>query len=143
MDFKVTSTKNTSGVDKKKKTGRSSAASGVDFASMVDQASATSDVKEMSPLAPTIPVANSLMGTPHTVPSDPQERGAYMLDQLEELEKDILSGNPTKAAERLKQALELTPDGYENLPAGQKQIVDEINLRAATEIAKLEVSDAE
>ena len=64
-----------------------------------------------------------------------------MLEQLEELEKDILSGSPTLAAQRLKAALAAQAENRESLTPAQQTVLDEIDARAAIEVAKLETQN--
>jgi hypothetical protein len=62
-----------------------------------------------------------------------------MLSTLEDLEKDILSGNPTQAITKLKEALATKAINRDDLSPKMKNLLDEIELRASIEVAKLEV----
>lgn len=137
--MKITDTKKVNQTNKKKKTNRAN--TGPSFASMVDQAGDT-----QAPKGPAAPAGISALDAPvyeegaaqEQVPSDAKERGKYMLDRLEELEREILSGEPSQAAARLKQALETKAINRDDLPPRLKELLDEIELRANIEVAKLE-----
>ena len=129
--------------NRKKKTSNADRTDGPSFGSMLESASGVDEAQPAQPAAPTTPVQNHLINTPQDeiVPDEPQERGKYILDQLEELERDILISSPTEAVNKLKKALETAPQGAENLNPKQQQILDEIDMRAAVEIAKSEVEE--
>jgi hypothetical protein len=71
------------------------------------------------------------------VPTNSKERGYYILDLLEELEKDILSGGETKAVAKLEEALKSPAVDTENLPQVVRDLMDEIDMRASLEVEKL------
>ncbi len=139
MDIKIGSNRGPAGVDKKKKTNRTGAAGGPSFTEMVESASAADDVSEIQQITPVRGVGGNFQGGGNQyVPTDARERGEYMLSRLEELEQDILSGNPTAAAAQLKRALETEAVDRENLSPRLREVLDEIELRASVEVAKLE-----
>lgn len=127
---------NSSGVsktDKSKKSGKTSAADKAKFSSMVDalnQVEAPESVESVEARSG---------GKKGYVPQDPAERGAWMLAKLEQLYADILAGEPTAAAEDLRAALASDVIDRASLPDHLRRLVDEIDVRSAVEIAKLEV----
>jgi|GEM_PF-1262696 len=142
MDIKVNTNAGTPKVDKKKKTG-ASAASGAAFASLLNQASNNDEIETLSPTlgGAGVLVEEDIKNPYADIPTEPEARSAYMLDALEELEQDILTGNPTDAVMKLKRALEAQSDGYDALTSAQQEIADEIDLRASVEIAKIEAEN--
>lgn len=140
MDIKVNTNTGTAKLDKKKKAGGANAAQGAAFASLLNQASNNDEVEALSPSTPGagVLVEEEVRNPYDNIPTEPEARGAYMLDALEELEQDILTGNPTTAIEKLKHALATQTQGYEGLSPAQQEIADEIDLRASVEIAKVE-----
>ena len=140
MDIKVTGPKGTQETKKTKKTNKAGPAAGPSFASMLDPASETQETTAPSSVTGVSGIRSNplpLEGQ-EEIPQEPGEHGAYLLQQLEELEKDILSGSPTQAVERLKQALENSPLDQATLTEKQREILDELHLRAAVEVAKIE-----
>lgn len=122
--------------DKKKKTGQASQADRARFSSMVDaltQVEAPETVEAVE--------GRTGGGKKGYVPQEAAERGAWMLQKLEQLYADILAGEPTAAAEDLRQALATTPIDRASLPDHLRRLVDEIDVRSAVEIAKLEASN--
>lgn len=141
MDFKVTGTPTSTKTDKKKKPASASATGAAAFSSLLDQASGTSEVAPTTPVASSMPATGILVEDAPAqpdVPKDPEGRSSYILDALEELEQDILSGSPTSAVNKLKQALATQAESYNSLSQAQKEIADEIDLRASIEIAKID-----
>ena len=141
MDIKVTGPKGPQKTDKKKNANRSGKADGPSFASLVEAASTEGVESTQSANAVTGVTAQTHYQTPvgeESVPQEPKEHGAYLLKQLEELERDILSGSPTQAVQRLKNALEQSPLDSATLTEKQRTILDALHLRAAVEVAKIE-----
>lgn len=143
VDIKIGGPQGPARTNKSKSSTKANKAGGPSFSSLVDQASANETVEETQAVTPAAPVQNDLAGgSPYAageeVPTNPKDRGTYMLQKLEELEQDILTGSPTIAIERLKQALATAPQGVESLNTQQREILDEIDLRAAIEVAKME-----
>ena len=133
--MKITDSKNISSVNKKKKSSKSGNASGVSFDSMVEaatsvEANASVDaVKNVNP---------DQSGSSSYIPNTAEELGNYMLDKLEELEQDILSGNSSSAVERLKEALETEAIDRDQLSPKLLEILNEIEVRVSIEVAKME-----
>ena len=132
----VTSADRKKAPSKTKKTGASS------FDALVNQASGGGEVTETAPVQGVSPVMSGLAEhhpqpeNEEEVPTNPQERGAYMLKQLENLEQDILSGQMTEAAAKLAKAIQTPAEG--NAPSEKMQeVLDEIDLRAGVEVEKL------
>lgn len=131
---KVSGPRGPSAASKKKKTGGASSADGPSFASLVDSADgvAATDAVET--------VERREGGKKGGyVPQEATERGAWMLDKLEQLYASILAGDPAVAMADLRQALATEALDYDKLPDHLKRLVDEIDVRSAVEIAKLEV----
>ena len=76
------------------------------------------------------------------VPKQGRERGHYILDILAELQQDILAGQGTTALHRLQVALRQQAVDWADLPPRLREILTEIDLRAALEVAKLTPVDA-
>ena len=140
MNIKVDRNSRISQTSKKGKANKTKSVGGPSFASMVEQAKGVEGVENTT--------AVSGVGTPtyngalfDDVPSEARGRGAYMLDQLEELEQDILTGNPTIAIEKLRAALGTEATGVDALPPHIQGLLDEIELRASVEVAKVEEGD--
>jgi hypothetical protein len=139
MNIKITGPGGVQETQKSKKTKRSGKTDGPSFADLLDSATTvdapeeTAEVRSLTALG-----AQSSYVLTEEVPQDPQQHGAYLLQQLEELERDILSGSPTEAVQRLKQALEQSPLKDATLNERQQKILDALHLRASVEIAKIE-----
>lgn len=142
--MKVDNTGKTQGVSKSKKSNKSNKASGVSFDQMVEQASGVGGV-EATEATSSVGGVDAVHGggSSYEVPEDAKGRGQYMLDRLEELEKDILSGNDSGAVYRLKQAIESEAVDIADISPELREILDEIEMRASIEIAKMEAAQGE
>ncbi|MAI08807.1 MAG: hypothetical protein CMF61_07595 [Magnetococcales bacterium] len=140
--MKVNNSNKTQGVSKSKKSNKSNKASGVSFDKMVESAGSVENV-EAAEAASSVGSVGGVSGGSYGVPEDAEGRGQYMLNQLEDLEKDILSGKDSGAVYRLKQAIESEAVDVENISPELKKILDEIELRASVEIAKMEAASEE
>lgn len=69
---------------------------------------------------------------------DASARGQQLVAELEALEHDILAGTPNQAIEKLQHTLATTPINRERLTPHQQKLLDEIEMRAAVEVAKAE-----
>ena len=139
---KVTDTRGITNVGKSKKSSKSNKASGVSFDSLVEKAGGVQNVEATENVAGVDAVESATEGksTGFSVPEHAEERGNYMLDVLEELEKDILSGNESVAVEKLRKALDTKAIDVDSLSPKLKGILEEIEMRAAVEVAKIEES---
>lgn len=141
---KITDTQKSGQVGKSKKSSKSKNTSGVHFDQFIEAAQEASALDEVLDVAGSSFVegisSEAERSTGFTVPEKAKERGAYILDVLEDLEKDILSGNKSVAVEKLRQALETKAIDVQDIPSQLKDILDEIELRAALEVAKVEES---
>jgi hypothetical protein len=141
MTIKINDSKSVTATGKKKKTsgapktGEGSFASLIDQASNVEQTAATAGVAGVGGVAPR--VFDDTVGD--DVPRDARGRSSYLLDKLNDLQKDILAGNPTTALEKIRQALATEAIDRHDLPPHVRALVDEIDMRAEVEIAKAEV----
>lgn len=139
--MKVNDSKNISSSGKTKKKSGTGKASGASFESMVDAARGA-DKAEATAKASKVQGVDSIDAnesrTPSGVPQDAKGRGNYMLEQLEELEKEILTGRATDAVERLKNALDTQAIDIDQISPRLKEILDEIDMRASVEVAKIE-----
>jgi hypothetical protein len=141
--MKVDNSGKTQGVSKNKKSGKSSKSSGVSFDHLVEKASGADNV-EATESTSSLGIIDSVQsGMADSVPDDAEGRGQYMLEQLEDLEKDILNGNDSGAVYRLKQAVESVAVDMDQVSPELQSILDEIELRASVEIAKMEASTDE
>ncbi len=141
MTIKVNDSKSVTSTSKKKKTSNAPKTGEGSFSSLVDKAagagetSAASSVDGVSGVAPR--VFDGAVGD--DVPRDARGRGNYLLEKLDDLQKDILTGDPTVALEKIRHALEVEAIDRDELPPKLRDLVDEIDMRASIEIAKVEV----
>ncbi len=139
MNIKVTGPNKTTATDKTKKTNKPSSTDASAFSSMVESAQSVDAVEEKQQFSGSaqqtyIPEAEN------KVPEDTGGRLEFLLDQLQELEKDILSGNETRALERIKEALKTTAKDKDAMPAQVQELMDEVEARAEIEVAKMEAA---
>lgn len=136
MNIKVN---NSSSVKKSAKATKlqASQAEGLGFASALQQAQTPSDVQETGTVASVDAVNNFVFDSSEQVPTESKQRGYYILDLLEELEQDILQGKQTAVTERLEKALSTDAVDKEALPPVVRELMDEIDARAAIELEKL------
>lgn len=132
--MKVTDSKNINATTGKKKTRKGSAADGASFSSMVEAARAIQHGDALD--APQ--GVSSFAAGGDAVPSDGRGRSAYLLAQLDTLEQDILGGAPTQALEKLKAALNTDAVDRAELSPEALKLLEELELRASVEVAKLE-----
>ena len=138
MNIKVNNSGRVSQTSKKGKANKTNKTDGPSFASMVEQAQGVEDTQSASAVSGVGSTPAYTGPLQDDVPTEARGRGAYMLDQLEELEQDILSGSPTQAVEKLRAALGTEATGAEELPTHVKTLLDEIEMRVSVEIAKME-----
>ena len=141
---KITDTKNISQVGKTKKSSKSGKASGVSFDALVEAAGGIENIEAAEGVSNVDTVESATDGGRRTgfeVPEHAEERGAYLLDVLGELEQDILSGHQSVAIEKLRRALETKAIDWDDIPEKLQNILHEIEMRAAVEVAKLDVSN--
>lgn len=141
--MKVNNTKGTTSVSKNKKSGKSKGTSSVSFDAMVDALTGAERVDSTAATSATSSVSSvDSDASSHSsyVPSDAKGRGGYMLDNLEQLEKDILSGSASDAVEKLKTALETEVVDMDKISPKLQKILDEIEMRASVEVAKMEAA---
>lgn len=139
MNIKVNGPGRTGNVDKKKKTQRSGESSGVNFSDLLESLQGAS---ALSPTAPTRGVGGvgGYVGNfDEEAPKDAQGRSNWLVERLEELQRDILAGEPTQAVERLRRALADKALDLHALPPQVRALVEEIELRASVEMAKIEM----
>jgi len=136
MNIKVN---NSSSVKKSNKSGKSTAsqAEGLGFASALQQAQQTNDVDSAQQAFAVEEVTSFVLDAADQVPTQAKQRGYYILDLLEELEQDILTGKQTQVTEKLEKALAVDSVDKESLPPVVKDLMDEIDARAQIELEKL------
>lgn len=137
MDIKVTGP---GGVKSTDKTKAKKKVDGPSFSSFLDQTTASSEVNNVT--APASAFDSPVTLVDENIPKEPGKHSAYLLDQLAELEKDILSASPTEAAANLQKALDQLPQTH-NLTPEQQAVMDEVQMRAAVELAKLTQTEDE
>ncbi|MFZ2619458.1 MAG: flagellar assembly protein FliX [Alphaproteobacteria bacterium] len=138
IDIKIAGPSGTKEADKAKKARRPTDPNAPSFSSMLDAAEAEGLSAANSP-ASLGGVAHVGMFVPEQdIPQDSQGHSRYLLEQLESLERDVLTGSPSVAAANLKRALAALPTDTVQLSDKQQKIVDELQLRASVEVAKLE-----
>ncbi len=143
MNIKIDGNKTVGSVSKKKKSSGAGKTSGVKFGQMVDAikgADAVSGAEGVEAVESTSSEGSGPVD-PYNIPQDARGRGKYMLDRLEDLEKDILSGNPTDAIEKLRHALDTEAIDRAELSPKLIEILDEIDMRASVEVAKMETAN--
>lgn len=139
--MKVNNSKGVQSTEKKKKSSSTSKAQGAAFDAMVDKIAGVDNVEAASGVAGVSSVDSvdaDAAGSADYVPTDAQGRGNYMLESLEQLERDILAGHDTAALEKLKTALATQAIDADQIPERLREILDEIEMRASVEIAKME-----
>jgi len=137
--MKVTDSKNVSSINKAKKSNKAKRVGGPSFDSMVEKASQVERTEAAVPTS-NIMVDNFSIAN-ETVPDDAQGRGHYLLDALEEFEKDILLGKDSAALERLRVALQTQAIDIDQVPQKLREVLDEIDMRASIELAKAESNE--
>lgn len=146
MNIRITSNKagDAAGAKKKTKTQTTSGPSFADVLAETGTASALETPESIAGGAGTGTTTQAPTYIPldvDDIPKEPKPHATYLMEQLEILEQDILTGSPTQAVENLKRALELSPLDHANLSTKQKEILDQLHLRAAVEAAKMETGD--
>ena len=139
--MKVSDSKTIQSLSKKKKTSKASSADAASFAGMVDKTGDISDIQAPSGVD-ALSALNSVVldDDAFYVPTEGKARGYLILDLLEELEKEILSGEPSQAIERLRIALDTQAVNLDELSPKVKELLEEIDVRASIEVAKLEAA---
>lgn len=137
MNIKITGSSGAQKTDKSKKSGKSSAANKAKFDSLLDSLMQTQGADGVDHVQA---VSGGEKSGQSYIPQDAAERSAWMLEKLEKLYADILAGAPTAAAKELREALATAVENRDDLPEELKQLVNEIDVRSAVEIAKLEAS---
>ena len=132
---KINSNTGVNKTSKNKKTGQTSAADSAKFSSLIDALTQVDapDAVESS--------TDKKGGKPSYVPQEAAERSAWMLQKLEQLYADILAGEPTAVVEDLRAALASEVIDRDQLPEHLRRLVDEIDVRSAVELAKLEAGN--
>ena len=141
--MKISNTKNAAAIGKAKKSGKSNKTSGVSFDSLVEKAGAVDKTQATAGVDAVDGVSSGASGAGRYIPQDAEGRGEYMLTQLEELERDILNGKHSGAVHRLKEALQTQAVNREDMSDELLAILDEIEMRASVEVAKMEASKDE
>lgn len=137
MNFKINNTTSAKKADKSKKTAKASAAEGSSFASALQNASQSESVDGTSSVSSVASVESFVYDQSSQVPLEAKSRGYYILDLLEELEKDILSGNETKVISKLEEALNTQAIDKDSLPPTVQELLDQIESRALIELEKV------
>ncbi len=129
-----------------KKAKKASASGGVGFADILSQADEAGDSAAAAPVADAATVAavnNSLLSLQEVPEDEYRDRkaaaqGRITLDKLEDLRHQLLSGTIAFSTLRnLEQVIE-SQRKFTAFDPRLKEILDEIELRAAVELAKLE-----
>ncbi|MCP4355344.1 MAG: hypothetical protein GY793_06860 [Proteobacteria bacterium] len=138
MNFKVSNTQDIKKSSKKSKVSASKTES-LGFADALQDAQSTDDVGLVETVAnvDTIQPVFVDTGSSKEVPEKAKDRGYYILDLLEELEKDILLGKETAVSQKLENALKTQAKDIDELPQVVKDLMQEIELRASLELEKL------
>lgn len=139
MNIKVTGPGRTGNVDKKKKTQSSSASGDVRFAELLESLQGAAAATPTMPVQGRGGVGSYTGGFDEEAPKDPQGRSNWLVERLEDLQRDILAGEPTLAVEKLRRALADKAMDINALPPQVRTLIEEIELRASVEMAKIEM----
>lgn len=145
MSIKVGQTGSASGVSGTKKSSKTGGSSGVDFASFLggaDEADSASSVASLSGVSG-IEALLSVQNVGDATQGGAKRKraidyGASLLDELEDLRMGLLTGQISKA-KLIKLAQILRTKKEEGLDPKLLEILEDIELRAEVELAKLQV----
>lgn len=135
IDIKTTGPGGVKATDKKKAATRAGATGGPSFASLLEEAAGASNTPETTSL-PTTAYTPLPSGDDEQPPSS-KKQATRLLDALQNLAEDALSGQPTAALGKLQSYLATTALDKDQLTDAQKQALDEVETRAAVEAEKL------
>ena len=136
MNFKINSTANVNKTEKGKKSSKASSSDASSFADALSSAMDVSSADGVIETSATKPVVNFAYNMSDSIPQEAKERGFYLLEILEDLEKDILSGSETTAIAKLEEALNVQAEGVEELPSVVQELLQQIESRAIIELEK-------
>lgn len=137
----ITGAKPLTPAERKKALDKARAAGGPSFASMLEQAGAAGETAEAAPTSPAGAIGGQLspiLGDEENQPKSQQEQATVLVETLQGVAEDILSGSPTLAARKLNAYLNAAPAEGAPLSTEQQAALDEIKTRAAVTAAKLE-----
>ena len=138
MDFKINNLSDLKKTEKSKKTSTASSADSSSFADALANASSTAETEGASEAGFVQALGSFVYEQPDSqVPTKSKERGYYILDLLEDLEKDILAGVNTGVSAKLEEALASKPEDFEALPKAVQELLEQIESRAAVELEKI------
>jgi hypothetical protein len=140
--MKITGTKGPSATSKSKKSSSAGKASGVSFDAMVEKAGNVDAVESVESADAVSGVGQGGGRRSSYIPQEAEARGEYMITQLEQLERDILTGRDASAAmKRLQDALATEAIDRDGLSPELLTILDEIEMRVSIEVAKVEAAN--
>lgn len=139
MNIKITGPNRTGNVDKKKKTSSTGSTGGVSFSDLLESLQSTTATTPTAPSHGVGGVGGYTGGFDEEAPKDSQGRSNWLVERLEDLQRDILAGEPTAAVEKLRRALAEQALDINALPPQARALIEEIELRASVEMAKLEM----
>lgn len=146
MIDKIGAARPTSAAARAKKIKRSSASDETAFSSALSDVLAAEETAHSTPLQATQPLANmsALLGAQEVNEAETQRRrainqGKFTLDILEKLRDALLSGHiPTNTLKQLENMVR--QERLQSNDPRLNEVLDDIELRAMVEIAKLEMS---
>lgn len=139
MNIKVNGPGRTGSVEKKKKTQSTGSTGGVSFSDLLESLQSATATTPTAPAHGVGGVGGYTGGFDEEAPKDAQGRSNWLVERLEDLQRDILAGEPTLAVEKLRRALAEQALDINALPPQARALIEEIELRASVEMAKLEM----
>ena len=123
MNFKVGSSAKANKTSKSSKSNKASSTESASFGSALDNAMGVTEASQVQSAQAVEQIDSFILDVSDDVPSNAKQRGYYILDALEELEKDILSGTGTKSIQKLEKALNTKPENLDEMPESVKTLI--------------------
>lgn len=146
--MKIEGPNKSSGAGDVKKTGKAGKSGGASFSGMVGEgaetasAAGTSGAFSVSNIDALLSVQESGDGTSEEATKKARQRAAMLLDQLDQVRMGILNGGvPVATLQSLTRTVGAHRDTV--MDPHLREILDDIDLRAQVELAKLEMSRAD
>lgn len=138
VDIKVGGPATVKGPEKKKPAGKTGSTGGPSFASLLDSATAASETTPTIPttFSPTIIPLPTEEDQGEPAPRNPREQAENLLDKLQTLAEESLTGSPADIAAKLEAYLKHDAPDRSTLSPEAQQALDELQTRAAVAAAK-------
>lgn len=137
VDIKVGGPGAVKGPDKKKPAARTGAAGGPSFASLLDAAGESAEPSSSGQASLPGAVPPLVDDNADLPPRSGKQQAQDLMDGLNELAGDVLSGNATGAAKKLEAYLNAEVTDKADLSDEAKAALDELSTRAAVAAAKV------